>query len=61
VLLEDRGRKEDALHAYEVALRATPLPIDALHNAALLADELGHAQDALRYMAHYRRLAGKSR
>jgi tetratricopeptide (TPR) repeat protein len=61
VLLEDCGRKEDALRAYEVALRANPLTIDALHNAALLADELGRPREALRYMAQYRRLAGKSR
>jgi tetratricopeptide (TPR) repeat protein len=61
VLLEDRGRKEDALRAYEEALRTTPLFVDALHNAALLADELGRPREALRYMAQYRRLAGKSR
>jgi tetratricopeptide (TPR) repeat protein len=59
-LLEDRGQKEDALAAYEVALRATPPHADALHNAALLADELGLAQRAIRYMAQYRRLTRRS-
>jgi tetratricopeptide (TPR) repeat protein len=57
VLLEDRGRRVEALQAYEAALRADPRHADALHNAALLADGLGRAQDAIRYMAQYRRLA----
>ncbi len=61
VLLEDRGRKADALHAYEIALRSDPRHIDALHNAGLLADELGRGRDAIRYLAQYRRLAGKSK
>jgi tetratricopeptide (TPR) repeat protein len=61
VLLEDRGRKAEALQAYQSALRADPRHADALHNAALLADELGRRQDAIRYLAQYRRLAGKSK
>jgi len=56
VLLEDRGSKPAALQAYKAALRADPRHADALHNAALLAQELGRAQDAIRYMAQYRRL-----
>jgi tetratricopeptide (TPR) repeat protein len=59
VLLEDDGRKVEALHAYEAALRADPRHADAVHNAALLADALGRAQEAIRYMAQYRRIASK--
>ena len=61
VLLEDCGRKAEALAAYESVLLANPRHADALHNAGLLADELGRAQDAIRYLAQYRRLAGKSK
>jgi len=60
VLLEDRGRKVEAFEAYEAALRADSRHADALHNAALLADQLGRAKEAIRYMAQYRRL-GKSK
>ena len=60
VLLEDLDRKADALVAYETAVRANPHHADALHNAGLLADELGRTRDAIRYMAQYRRLAGRS-
>jgi tetratricopeptide (TPR) repeat protein len=61
VLLEDRGHKAEALDAYEALLRKDPRHTDALHNAGLLADELGRPQDAIRYMAQYRRIAGKSK
>jgi tetratricopeptide (TPR) repeat protein len=60
VLLEDLGRKAEALEAYEASLRADSRYADALHNAALLADRLGRTQDAIRYMAQYRRL-GRSK
>jgi hypothetical protein len=49
------------LDAYEALLRKDPRHTDALHNAGLLADELGRPQDAIRYMAQFRRIAGKSK
>jgi tetratricopeptide (TPR) repeat protein len=61
VLLEDQGRSSEALGAYEAALRVNPRHADALHNAALLAEALGHAQRAIRYMAQYRRLSRGSK
>ena len=59
VLLEDLGRKSEALHAYQAALGADPYMADGHYNLALLFDELGRGQDAIRHMAQYRRLVAK--
>ena len=61
VLLSDLGRKSEALQAYEAALRARPRFTDCLYNLALLCAELERPRDAIRHMAHYRRLtSGRS-
>lgn len=57
VLLEDLKRPREALAAYEAAVAADPALADGHYNLALLHEQLGHAQDALRHMAQYRRLA----
>ena len=59
VLLEDLGRKPEALQAYQAALGADPYMADGHYNLALLFDELGRGQDAIRHMAQYRRLVAK--
>jgi tetratricopeptide (TPR) repeat protein len=56
VLLEDMGRKREAAEAYETALRGNPVLADCHYNLALLCEGLGRPQDAIRHMAHYRRL-----
>jgi tetratricopeptide (TPR) repeat protein len=56
VLLEDMGRKSGALDAYRSAAASDPGFADCHYNLALLAEELGKPQDAIRHMAQYRRL-----
>ena len=56
MLLEDLGRRPDALEAYKAALRADPSLTDAHYNVALLYEKLKRPRDALRHMAQYRRL-----
>lgn len=56
IVLEDQGRKEDALEAYQSALRADPHFADCCYNLALLCDALGRSREAIRYMGQYRRL-----
>jgi tetratricopeptide (TPR) repeat protein len=58
VVLEDRGRKAEALAAYEAALRYEGALADAHYNLALLCEQLRRPQEAIRHMARYRRLAG---
>ncbi len=59
VLLEDMGRKMEALEAYEAALRGDARLADCHYNVALLCEELGRPKDAIRHMAQYRRLVGR--
>jgi tetratricopeptide (TPR) repeat protein len=59
VLLEDLGRKSDALAAYERSLSADPAFADCHYNVALLYEALGKPRDAIRHMAEYRRLQKK--
>jgi len=59
VLLDDLDRKADAIAAYQAALRADPRLADGHYNLSLLYEEQGHAREALRHMAQYRRLVGK--
>jgi tetratricopeptide (TPR) repeat protein len=61
VLLEDMHREHDAMKAYEGAVRVDPEFADAHYNLGLLCDKLGKPQEALRHMAHYRRITKKSR
>jgi len=56
VVLEDMGRPADAVAAYEEALRIDPDFADGLYNLALLDEKLGRRREAIRHMAHYRRL-----
>jgi len=56
VLLEDRGRRSEALQAYEAALEDDPDFADCRYNLALLCHALKRPRDAIRHMAHYRRL-----
>ena len=56
VVLEDRGRKSEALQAYEAALQDDPDFADCRYNLALLCQALKRPRDAIRHMAHYRRL-----
>ena len=58
VLLDEMGRKIEAMAAYESALRADADLADCHYNLALLCEELKKPQDAIRHMAHYRRLVG---
>ena len=60
VLLDDMGRKKEAMEAYEAALRVDPRFADCHYNLALIAEELGQGTKAIRHMAQYRRLVGKS-
>jgi tetratricopeptide (TPR) repeat protein len=57
VLLDDLGRKAEAIRIYEGAVRADPSLADAHYNLALLYEQQGKGRDAIRHMAHYRRLA----
>jgi tetratricopeptide (TPR) repeat protein len=62
VLLEDMGRKIEALEVYRSAVRMNPGLADGHYNLALLCEELERPQDAIRHMAQYRRLTrGKTK
>ena len=56
VLLEDLKRKDEAVQAYQAALRCDPRMADGHYNLALLYEELARPRDAIRHMAQYRRL-----
>ena len=56
VLLEDMGRGAEAVLAYEAALHLDESLADGHYNLALLYEALGKPRDAIRHMAHYRRL-----
>jgi tetratricopeptide (TPR) repeat protein len=58
VLMEDMNRKMEAVAAYQKALRLDPGLADGHYNLALLFRELGRPRDAIRHMAHYRKLGG---
>ncbi|HYG55664.1 MAG TPA: tetratricopeptide repeat protein [Burkholderiales bacterium] len=60
VLLEDMGRDADAAAAYEAALKSDPRFADCHYNLALVAERLGQGTKAIRHMAQYRRLVGKT-
>jgi tetratricopeptide (TPR) repeat protein len=59
VVLEDLGRRQDAIDIYERALALDAAFADCHYNAALLYEALGKPQKAIRHMAQYRRLTKK--
>ena len=59
VLLDDLGRKTDALASYEAALRGDPAMADCHYNLALLCEQLSRPREAIRHMAQYRKLVAK--
>jgi tetratricopeptide (TPR) repeat protein len=59
VLLEDMGRKPDAVGAYAAAVEGDPAMADGHYNLALLYEELGKPRDAIRHMSQYRRLTAR--
>ncbi len=56
VALEDQGRDEEALAAYEQALGADASLADAHFNASRIEERLGRRAAALRHLGAYRRL-----
>ena len=58
VLMEDMNRKMEAVAAYQKAVRLDPGLADGHYNLALLFRQLGRPRDAIRHMAHYRKLGG---
>ena len=56
LVLEDAGKPQEALSAYQSALRADPRFADCHYNVALLCEALGDKKRAIRHMAQYRRL-----
>jgi tetratricopeptide (TPR) repeat protein len=59
VVLEDQGRLEEALAAYEASAAAAPRR-DSHHNAARLCEKLGRPHQALRHLGAARRLPRSS-
>lgn len=64
VVVEDRGRIDDALEAYQQALAFDPTQVDAHFNLARLYEQIGRSASdelmlrrAIRHLADYRRLA----
>ncbi len=57
VSLEDQGRTEDALAAYEQAIALEPRRADAHYNAGRLCQKLGRQAEALRYFTACKRLS----
>lgn len=56
VLLEDVGKTEAALAAYQAALAGDPDLADCHYNLARLYESLGRQQHAIRHLGEYRRL-----
>jgi tetratricopeptide (TPR) repeat protein len=59
VLLEDMERKPEAAECYQAALLLDPMMADCHYNLALVCEQLGRAQEAIRHMAQYRKLVAK--
>jgi tetratricopeptide (TPR) repeat protein len=59
VLLEDMERKAEAAESYQAALQLDPRMADGHYNLALLCEQLGRPQEAIRHMAQYRKLVAK--
>jgi len=56
VLLEDMDRSAEAIEAYEAAVHLDEALADGHYNVALLYEAIGKPREAIRHMAHYRRL-----
>jgi tetratricopeptide (TPR) repeat protein len=56
VLLEDLGRTQAALEAYQAAVGEDPAFADGHYNLARLYESLGQPQHAIRHLGQYRRL-----
>jgi tetratricopeptide (TPR) repeat protein len=59
-VLEDLRRNGEAAHEYEAAIALDASFADAHYNLARLHEAQGHAQEAIRHLASYRRLTRKS-
>jgi tetratricopeptide (TPR) repeat protein len=58
--LEDLRRPDEAAQAYQAAIALDPTFADAYFNLARLCEAQGHAQEAIRHLAAYRRLMRKA-
>jgi tetratricopeptide (TPR) repeat protein len=56
VLLEDAGRTQPAIEAYQSAVEADPALADGHYNLARLYESIGRPQHAIRHFGQYRRL-----
>jgi len=59
VLLEDLGRNDAAMEAYQAAIEENPSLADCHYNLARLYEAMGQSQHAIRHLGHYRRLIGE--
>jgi tetratricopeptide (TPR) repeat protein len=59
VLLEDMERKAEAAESYQAAVLLDPGMADCHYNLALVCEQLGRPQEAIRHMAQYRKLVAK--
>ncbi len=57
-MLEDSGRRSEAVRAYVQAIRADAECADAHYNLAHLYEETGQPQSAVKHLQIYRRLTG---
>jgi len=60
VLLGDQDRGAEAIAAYEAAVRCDPDLADGHYNLSLLYEKRAKPKEAIRHMARYRMLIGKS-
>ena len=54
------GRSDEAIAAYRAAVRHAPAFADAHYNLALLCEQRGLRQEALRHLQAYRKLVARS-
>jgi len=57
VLLDDMGRRDEAIAVYRSALREDPRFADCHYNLALAYEAAGNARGAIRHMVEYRKLS----
>ena len=56
VALQDLGRREQAIQAYQTAVRVDPEFADAHYNLAQLYEKNGNKAAAIRHLARYKAL-----